>query len=150
MHHCPACGVPTQPSIPARALTIRLPPACLQKMMLGHVDALLADAPRRSVLLCDSSKQGDDGGCVAAAGSCCLLAAMCLRLLPPCQLRQPAACPGPLQFPLLSSCLPADDCCMPSPACLLPAARCCGAQLPTCPGWTASRSRASTSTQSCR
>jgi hypothetical protein len=38
-------------------------------MMLGHVDALLVDAPRRSVLLCDSSKHGDDGGCVAAAGS---------------------------------------------------------------------------------
>lgn len=32
--------------------------------MAAHVDALLADAPRRSVLFCDTSKEGDDGGCV--------------------------------------------------------------------------------------
>lgn len=36
-----------------------------QKVMLDNVDALLADAPRRSVLLCDSSKLGEDGGWVA-------------------------------------------------------------------------------------
>ena len=32
------------------------------KLMSGHVDALLAGAPRRSLLLCDSSKEGEDGG----------------------------------------------------------------------------------------
>lgn len=41
-----------------------LPPAsrALQKEMQAAVDALLAGAPRRSALLCDSSKQGEDGG----------------------------------------------------------------------------------------
>lgn len=32
------------------------------KAMQAHVAALLAGAPRQSVLLCDSSKQGEDGG----------------------------------------------------------------------------------------
>ncbi|PSC72778.1 39S ribosomal mitochondrial [Micractinium conductrix] len=32
------------------------------RTMSDHVAALLADAPRRSVLLCDSSKEGEDGG----------------------------------------------------------------------------------------
>lgn len=34
----------------------------LQKAALAAVDSLLADAPRRSALLCDSSKTGEDGG----------------------------------------------------------------------------------------
>ena len=47
------------PLAPTLPYTCRGPP---QKLMLGQVDALLADAPRRSVLLCDSSKTGEDGG----------------------------------------------------------------------------------------
>ncbi|KAI3428201.1 hypothetical protein D9Q98_006581 [Chlorella vulgaris] len=39
------------------------------KLVLGHVDALLAGAPRRSVLLCDSSLEGDDGGEVLRRGA---------------------------------------------------------------------------------
>jgi hypothetical protein len=39
-----------------------LAPVVVQRVMLGHVDALLAGAQRRSVLLCDSSKEGEDGG----------------------------------------------------------------------------------------
>lgn len=46
------------------------PPPCLpvylllapQKGMQAAVDALLGGAPRRSALLCDSSKEGEDGG----------------------------------------------------------------------------------------
>ena len=36
--------------------------AARPKAMQAHVAALLAGAPRQSVLLCDSSKQGEDGG----------------------------------------------------------------------------------------
>lgn len=32
-------------------------------MLDKHLDVLLADVPRRSVLFIDSSKVGDDGGC---------------------------------------------------------------------------------------
>lgn len=34
----------------------------VQKAALAAVDTLLDGAPRRSVLLCDSSKAGEDGG----------------------------------------------------------------------------------------
>jgi hypothetical protein len=35
---------------------------CPQKTMDGHLSALLEGAPRRSVLLVDSGRHGDDGG----------------------------------------------------------------------------------------
>lgn len=36
---------------------------CVQRVLDKHLDVLLADAPRRSVLFIDSSKVGADGGC---------------------------------------------------------------------------------------
>ena len=36
---------------------------CMQRLLDKHLDVLLADAPRRSVLFIDSSKVGVDGGC---------------------------------------------------------------------------------------
>ena len=36
---------------------------CMQRLLDKHLDVLLADAPRRSVLFIDSSKVGADGGC---------------------------------------------------------------------------------------
>ena len=59
-----ACSSPLCP----RAGTSRHPPctplpsSLLQKAALAAIDKLLADAPRRSALLCDSSKDGEDGG----------------------------------------------------------------------------------------
>ena len=37
-------------------------------MLDERLDALLADAPRRSVLMIDSGKAADDGGCAAVEG----------------------------------------------------------------------------------
>lgn len=53
------------------ASCLRSCPPGLQKVMAGHLDALLPDAPRRSALLCDSSMEGEDGGCVAGALHVC-------------------------------------------------------------------------------
>ncbi len=39
-----------------------------QRLLDKHLDMLLADAPRRSVLFIDSSKVGADGGCAPCCG----------------------------------------------------------------------------------
>lgn len=69
-HSRPAGGAP--PPLPALRGSAQRSPASTrsacpparapQKRMADHVAALLADAPRRSLLICDSSKLGEDGG----------------------------------------------------------------------------------------
>ena len=95
----PLCSLDTPPPPP------RVPP--LQRTMSDHVAALLADAPRRSVLLCDSSKEGEDGGCArggrragrAGQEACAVMAASCGSGLayasPPPVLSARSLRPGP-------------------------------------------------------
>ena len=50
-------------SFPGHVGLLMLRAVGLQRVLDGALDTLLADAPRRSVLMIDSGKEAADGGC---------------------------------------------------------------------------------------